>query len=71
MNYNTVMNKIEAIIQRKSGMKKRRTSDKGGIMAPKTERSMPSKEKMPVEEQLAEYIMAIREGKKKMMESKE
>lgn len=79
MNYNTMVRKIELILQAAENRPKRKKAGAKGLLAPRdgamqTKKSAADKGEMPTEVMLARYIKRIRDAKaemKKAMEKKD
>lgn len=77
MNYNTMMRKIEMILQAVEKRPKRKKAGAKGMMAPREGSPMPSAKgkqgdgEIPMELQLARYIKKIRDAKTEMKKAME
>jgi hypothetical protein len=76
MNYNTMMRKIEMILQAVEKRPKRKKAGAKGMMAPREGSPMPSAKgkpsgELPVELQLARYVKKIRDAKAEMKKAME
>lgn len=76
MNYNTMVRKIEMILQMAENRPKRKKAGAKGLLAPRdgamqTKKPAIDKGEMPTEVQLARYIKRIRDAKSELKKAME